>query len=160
MVRRFSDARGLRSLRAAAEPWIQFFTLHPDAIWLGVLNGWLQDGPPQYRWPSSWSCRWCLCLVSSMTVGLVDVVSACLELCETSKLFTDVHTPILKECSLCNFVCCTVRRDLAHNLSDWDLGSLSEWRLPVSCLLSPRRGNTRWARIQSLYSCEWFIITG
>ena len=44
MVRRFSDARGLRSLCAADEPWIQFFTLHPDAIWLGVLNGWLQDG--------------------------------------------------------------------------------------------------------------------
>ncbi len=44
MVRHFSDARGLRSLCAVAEPWMQFFALQPDAIWLGVLNGWLQDG--------------------------------------------------------------------------------------------------------------------
>ena len=44
MVRLFSDARGLRSLCAVAEPWMQFFALQPDAIWLGVLNGWLQDG--------------------------------------------------------------------------------------------------------------------
>ena len=60
--------------------------------------------PPEHRWPFSWSCRCCLCLVVSMTSSsLVDVVSACLELCETSKLFTDVHTPILKECSpLCS----------------------------------------------------------
>ena len=29
--------------------------------------------PPQYRWPSSWSSRCCLCLVASMTSGLVDV---------------------------------------------------------------------------------------
>ena len=27
---------------------------------------------PQYRWPSSWSCRYCLCLVVPMTSGLVD----------------------------------------------------------------------------------------
>jgi hypothetical protein len=37
---------------------------------------------------------------------------------------TDVHTPILKEYSLYNFVCCEVRRDLAHNLLDWSLSLL------------------------------------
>ena len=44
MVRHFSDVRGLRSLCGVAEPWMQFFTLQSDTIWLGVLNGWLQDG--------------------------------------------------------------------------------------------------------------------
>jgi hypothetical protein len=47
----------------------------------------------QYRWPPSWSCRCCLGLVSSMTSGLVDDVSACLELCEVLTISsTDVHT--------------------------------------------------------------------
>ena len=44
MVRRFSDTCGLRSLYTVDEPWMQFFDLQSDAIWLGVLNGWLQDG--------------------------------------------------------------------------------------------------------------------
>ena len=60
-----------------------------------------------------------------MTSGLVDVFSACLELCEASKLSSaDVRNSILKECSLCTFVCNAVRRDLAHNLPDCGLGSL------------------------------------
>ena len=63
-----------------------------------------------------------------MTAGLVDVVSACLELCESSKLSSvDVHTSFLKECSLGAFVHITVRRDLAHNLSNWGLGALLVW---------------------------------
>ena len=54
-----------------------------------------------------------------MTVGLVDVVSACLELREASKLSsTDVRTSFLKECSLGAFVRSAVRRDLVQNLSD------------------------------------------
>ena len=44
MVRCLSDPRGLRSLCTEAEPWIQFLTLESDGIWLGFLNGWLQDG--------------------------------------------------------------------------------------------------------------------
>ena len=44
MVGRFSDAHGLRSLCEVTELWMQFFVLQTDAIWLGVLNGWLQDG--------------------------------------------------------------------------------------------------------------------
>ena len=44
MVRRFTDTRGLRSLCKEDEPWMKFFALQTDAIWLGVLNGWLQDG--------------------------------------------------------------------------------------------------------------------
>jgi hypothetical protein len=56
-----------------------------------------------------------------MTSGLVDVVSGCLviELCETLKLASvDVCTSSLKECALDVFVRSTVRRDLAHNVSD------------------------------------------
>ena len=60
-----------------------------------------------------------------MTVGLVDVVSACLEHCEAPKLsYADVRTSILMECSLCAFVDSAVRRDLAQNLLDWGLGLL------------------------------------
>ena len=63
--------------------------------------------------------RYCLCLVTSMTSGLVDVVSGCLELSETLKISsTDVHTSFLKEYSLVDFVRNVVRRDLTHNLSD------------------------------------------
>ena len=60
-----------------------------------------------------------------MTAGLVDVVSACLELCESSKLSSaDVLTSFLKERSLDAFVRSVVRRDLSHNLPDWGLGAL------------------------------------
>ena len=42
--------------------------------------------PPQYRCPPSWSCRYCLCLVASMT-GLVLSTSSRLALnCEASRL--------------------------------------------------------------------------
>ena len=59
------------------------------------------------------------CGVDDLASGLVDVVSACLELCEDSKISSGyVRTSILKECSLCVFVRSAVRRDLAHNLPD------------------------------------------
>ena len=44
------------------------------------------------------------CVVDDLLV-LSTSSSACLELCETSKFSEDVHTPILKEYSLCHFVC-------------------------------------------------------
>ena len=58
MTRLFLDAPGLRSLCAAVERWKYFFTLKSDTILLVVLDGW-----SQYRWPPSWPCRNCLCLV-------------------------------------------------------------------------------------------------
>jgi len=79
--------------------------------------------PPQYRWPSSWSSRCCLCLVVSMTSGLVDV-GLPWTLCEALFPPQDVRTSFWKECSRGAFVRSAVRRDLAHNLPDWGLGAL------------------------------------
>ena len=59
-----------------------------------------------------------------MTSGLVDVVSADLELSprpQGSLSSTDVRTSFWKECSLGAFVRSAVCRDLAHNLG---LGAL------------------------------------
>ena len=108
---------------------------------------------PQYRWPFSWSCRCCLCVVVSMTSSsLVDVVSDYLELCETSKLFTDVRTPIPKECSQYNYVCCVLSSLTSVYSQRWS-------HVPLLGRESGR-GNTRSGRIRSLYSCVLFIFTG
>ena len=65
-----------------------------------------------------------------MTSGLVDVVSACLELSvrpQGSLSSTDVRTSFWKECSLGAFVRSAVRRDLAHNLPEVHEVRVDNW---------------------------------
>ena len=119
-------------------------------FWLMVSGGCIPSVRTQWSVlvfappPLVQSCQslvvWFVHSIDDRLCGLVDTVfalwlrwplvlstssSTCLELCEVSMLSsTDVRTPILTEWSLCNFVCCSVRRDLDHNLSDWGFGSL------------------------------------
>ncbi len=79
----------------------------------------------QYWWPLSWSCPCCLWLVTSMTLVLSTFWFVLNSVRPRDSLSsTDVHTSILKECSLCVFVDNTVRRDLDHNMMDWGINSL------------------------------------
>ena len=65
-----------------------------------------------------------------MTSGLVDVVSACLELStrtQGSLSSADVRTSFWKECSLGAFVRDAGRRDLAHNLPEVHEVRVDNW---------------------------------
>ena len=86
-----------------------------------------------------------------MTSGLVDVVSAWLELSvrpQGSLSSADVRTSFWKECSLGAFVRSTVRRDLAHNLPDCGLRAL------VVCFAS-LLGNCQVAEVHEVRVDNW-----